>query len=102
MGFDGYYYRIKDIHDSQLFIDSSYDYDLRGLDKKEDIIKVPARQLAINNSMPTAGNIIMLGSFIKETHLISRESLAQAISKKIPKKGLSSSLKALKIGFEFG
>lgn len=100
MGFDGYYHRLKNISDSTLFVDTSYLYNLRGLEKSAEIIKIPARQKAIDNGLPTSGNIIMLGSFVRGTKLISEKSLERAISKKISKKGLKQNLKAIKLGFE--
>ena len=100
MGFDGYYHRLNNISDSTLYIDTSYLYDLRGLEKSAKIKKIPARQKAIDNGMPTSGNIIMLGSFVGGTKLISEKALEQALSKKISKKGLQQNLKAIRLGFE--
>jgi 2-oxoglutarate ferredoxin oxidoreductase subunit gamma len=100
MGFDGYYYRLKNISDSTLFIDTSYEYNLHGLDKRANVIKIPARQNAIDNDMPTSGNIIILGSFIKGTKIISQKSIEQALSRKISKKMFKQNQKAIKIGYK--
>jgi 2-oxoglutarate ferredoxin oxidoreductase subunit gamma len=98
MGFDGYYYRLKDIRDSILFIDNSYKYSLRGLEKNAEVINVPARQKAIDNGMPTSGNIIMLGGFAKSSQIISEKSIERALSKKVSGKNLTQYKKAVKIG----
>ena len=99
MGFDGYYHMLNNISDSTLFIDNSYEYDLHGLDKRAKLIKIPARQHAIDNDISIYGNIIILGSFIKGTKIISQKSIEQALSKKTSKKMFNQNQKAIEIGY---
>ena len=99
-GFEAYSNRIKDTKNTEIFIDSTYDYDLGDLDTKGKVNKVPARQLAIDNKIPMASNMIMLSNFIKKTSLLSKDSLKQALVNKISDKLLKQNQKAFELGYK--
>ena len=82
-----------------LYIDSTQKYDLKGLDKRFTINNFAAKHLAIENDLPFAGNIIMLSYFTKTTGVVSKDSLKQALLKRISKRSQKQNLEALKIGW---
>ena len=54
----------------------------------------------MENGLPTSGNIIMLGGFVKGTKIISKDSLELALSDRISKSKHKQNLKAARLGFE--
>ncbi len=66
-----------------------------------DCFYVSASQLAEDNKMSGMANIILLGKFLKETHIISPDTLKKAFEKAIPPKKshlIELNLKAIEIG----
>lgn len=62
---------------------------------------VPATQLAADNNLSGMANIILLGKLIKETNIISLETVKKAMEKTIPPKKanlIESNMKAITIG----
>ncbi len=99
-GFEAYYHRLNNTHDPMLFIDSTYDYDLHGLEKNGKVIKIGARSRAIRDDLPVVGNIIMLSAFIRSTNLVTKQALKKALLKRISSAWYDQNLKALEIGFK--
>jgi 2-oxoglutarate ferredoxin oxidoreductase subunit gamma len=99
-GFYAYNYKLTGLKSSILFIESSFDYDLKDLDKKYKIIKLNARECMLENGLSmNISNIAMLGVFIKSSKIITKTSLEEAISKKIPKRFYKENVKALELGY---
>ena len=66
-----------------------------------EIFYIPATQLATDNNLSGMANIILLGKLMKETALISTETVEKSLAKCIPPKKanlLESNLKAISIG----
>ncbi|HNX63630.1 MAG TPA: 2-oxoacid:acceptor oxidoreductase family protein [Oscillospiraceae bacterium] len=66
-----------------------------------EIFYIPATQLASDNNLSGMANIILLGKLMKETALISTQTVEKAMAKCIPPKKanlLESNLKAISIG----
>lgn len=86
----------------KIFIDSTM------VDRKSDrddieCFYVPASQLAEENEMSGMANIILLGKFLKETGIISLDTLKKAFEKVIPSKKahlIDVNLKAIEIGMQ--
>lgn len=86
----------------KVFIDSTM------VDSKSDrddieCFYVPASQLAEENEMSGMANIILLGKFLKETGIISLDTLKKAFEKTIPPKKahlIDVNLKAIEIGMQ--
>ena len=84
----------------KVFIDSTM------IDKKSDrddieCFYIPASQLAEENEMSGMANIILLGKFIKETGIISLDTLHKAFEKAIPPKKahlIDVNMKAIQLG----
>ncbi|MFO7797500.1 MAG: 2-oxoacid:acceptor oxidoreductase family protein [Promethearchaeia archaeon] len=54
--------------------------------ENENLFKIPASSMAEELNNPKIMNIIMLGSLIKITKIVSKESLIKAIKTSVPKK----------------
>ena len=88
----------------KVFIDSTM------VDSKSDrddieCFYIPASQLAEENGMSGMANIILLGKFLKETGIISLDTLKKAFEKAIPPKKahlIEANLKAIEIGMQQG
>ncbi len=84
----------------KVFVDSTM------IDKKSDrddieCFYIPASQLAEENEMSGMANIILLGKFIKETDIISIDTLHKAFEKAIPPKKshlIDVNMKAIQLG----
>lgn len=66
-----------------------------------EIFYIPATQLATDNNLSGMANIILLGKLMKETGLISTQTVEKAMAKCIPPKKanlLEANLKAISIG----
>lgn len=66
-----------------------------------EIFYIPATQLATDNNLSGMANIILLGKLMKETKLISTQTVEKAMAKCIPPKKanlLEANLKAISIG----
>jgi 2-oxoglutarate ferredoxin oxidoreductase subunit gamma len=98
-GFDGYLNRITNPSSTILFIEWSQQYTLGKLGETCVVIKYPARNQAQEADIPLSSNIVMLSKFIKETNIISKRSLKQAMIKKISKELIEQNQKAIEIGF---
>ena len=65
---------------------------------------VPATQLATDNGLNGMANIILLGKMMKETGILSMETVAKAMAKCIPPKKanlIESNMKAIEIGMNY-
>ena len=65
---------------------------------------VPATQLATDNNLNGMANIILIGKMMKETGIISYETVEKAMNKSIPPKKadlLDANLKAISIGMNY-
>lgn len=65
---------------------------------------LPATQLASDNDLSGMANIILLGKLIKETGIMTLETVEKAMSKSIPPKKahlIEANMKAIKLGMEF-
>ena len=65
---------------------------------------VPATQLATDNGLNGMANIILLGKMMKETGVLSMETVAKAMAKCIPPKKanlIESNMKAIEIGMNY-
>lgn len=99
-GFEAYNYFINDSQDTTIFTDSSHKYNLRGFDKKFNVIKIEARKIALENNLPSMGNIIMLSNFIKNTKIVTIKSLEDSLKNKTSSQSHKQNLKALSLGWE--
>lgn len=69
-----------------------------------DIYYIPASQLAEDNKLAGMANIILLGKFIKETGIISKETIRKAFEKIIPAKKanlIELNIKAIELGMNY-
>ena len=65
---------------------------------------VPATQLATDNGLNGMANIILLGKMMKETGILSMETVAKAMAKCVPPKKanlIESNMKAIEIGMNY-
>ncbi len=65
---------------------------------------IPATQMAVDAKMPTLANMILIGKFLKETNLISKESIEAALKKVVSAKRadmLEINLKAIELGYNY-
>lgn len=65
---------------------------------------LPATQLAADNDLNGMSNIILLGKLIKQTGIMTLETVEKAMAKSIPPKKanlLEANIKAIKIGMEY-
>jgi 2-oxoglutarate ferredoxin oxidoreductase subunit gamma len=100
-GFDACCDRLIEIEKPTLFIDSTFEFDLHDLDKKFDIKQITARGCALENDLKMGlANIVLLGSFIKQTKIISEESIRNALKNKFSSNQMKNNLKAFKLGFD--
>ena len=86
--------------DGKAFIDSTM-VDAKTERTDIEIFYIPATQLATDNNLSGMANIILLGKLMKETKLISTQTVEKAMAKCIPPKKanlLESNLKAISIG----
>lgn len=68
-------------------------------DAKQDIYKIPASSLAEELNNPKIMNIIMLGSLLKITDIVSKDSLIDAIGNSVPKKYKQVNIEGFEKGF---
>ena len=100
MGYDGYHYRLNNALRPIVYLDTSFDFDLSGLQKRAKVIKIPARKKAMETGIPTSANLIMLGGFVKETKIITQDSLERVLSDKMSKSSFKQNLKAARLGYK--
>lgn len=84
----------------KVFVDSTM-VDSKTDRKDIDVFYVPATQLATDNNLSGMANIILLGKLMKETGILSVETVEKAMAKCIPPKKanlLDANMKAIKIG----
>ncbi len=65
---------------------------------------IPATQMAVDAKMPTLANMILMGKFLKETGLISKETIEAALKKVVSAKHadmLEINLKAIELGYNY-
>jgi 2-oxoglutarate ferredoxin oxidoreductase subunit gamma len=100
-GFQAYHTKITPQKEPVVFVESTFDYDLGKIIDDFNVIKLSTLQCAIDNGLGlNNANIVMLGSFIELTGLLSKKALNDAIQKKLSKRYLKEDLKALKLGVE--
>jgi 2-oxoglutarate ferredoxin oxidoreductase subunit gamma len=99
-GFEAYNYFIKDSQDTTIFTESSHKYDLQGFDRKFKVIKLEARKIALEYSLPSMGNIIMLSNFVKNTKIVTKKGLEDSLKFKTSLQSHKQNLKALSLGWE--
>jgi 2-oxoglutarate ferredoxin oxidoreductase subunit gamma len=65
---------------------------------------IPATQMAVDAKMPTLANMILMGKFLKETNLVSKETIEAALKKVVSAKHadmLEINLKAIQLGYDY-
>ncbi len=65
---------------------------------------IPATQMAVDAKMPTLANMILMGKFLKETGLISKQTIEAALKKVVSAKHadmLEINLKAIELGYNY-
>ena len=65
---------------------------------------IPATQLASDNNLAGGANIILLGKVIKETGIVSTETIRKAMEKVVPPKKaqlIENNMKAIQIGMNY-
>ena len=83
-----------------LFIESTYDYNMHGIEKQYVVKKFQAKECAIENGLSlNSSNIIILGSFICDTKIISKNAIEHGLKGKFSKTFLKENMKALKLGY---
>lgn len=65
------------------------------------ITKVPATRLAEELGKKIVANIVMLGFTIKETKILPKESVVEAIKTSVPHSSIDLNIKAFEIGFSY-
>lgn len=68
-----------------------------------DIFCIPATQLATDNGLNGMANIILLGKLLKETGILSVETISKAMEKVVPPKKahlIEANMRAIAIGME--
>lgn len=68
------------------------------------IYSVPASDIASENNLAGGANIILIGKFIKETSIISKDDVESALRKIIPAKKaalIENNLKAIELGYNY-
>lgn len=69
-----------------------------------DVFYIPATQLATDNGLNGMANIILLGKLLKETGVISFETIHKAMEKVVPPKKahlIEANMKAVKLGMDY-
>jgi len=70
--------------------------------KKKKLYAIPAAQIAIEQfKMPVVSNVILFGSIVEITGIVSREAARKTIENTVPPKTLEINLKALEEGFRY-
>ncbi len=65
---------------------------------------IPATQMAVDAKMPTLANMILMGKFLKETNLVSKDTIEAALKKVVSAKHadmLEINLKAIQLGYDY-
>ena len=86
-----------------LFVDSSLIFKKTERDDIK-IYEVPATAMALDNNLVGSANVIMLGKFIAETKLFSREEFLATMAAEVPDSRAAmreKNAKAFDLGFEF-
>ena len=69
---------------------------------KKTHYQIPAAQIAIEQfKMPVISNVILFGSIVEITGIVSRESARNTIANTVPPETLEMNLKALDEGFRY-
>ncbi len=86
-------------NDAKIFLDS----DLVNYSsvKDHDVIAIKAKKIAEKIGNPRAMNIILFGTFISKTNIVSKESAINAVKKRFPKYA-KSNVDAFEIGHSGG
>jgi 2-oxoglutarate ferredoxin oxidoreductase subunit gamma len=66
---------------------------------QQDVYKIPASSLADELNNPKIMNIIMLGSLLKITDIVSKDSLIDAIGNSVPKRYKQVNIEGFEKGF---
>ncbi|QEE17060.1 2-oxoacid:acceptor oxidoreductase family protein [Promethearchaeum syntrophicum] len=75
---------------------------LKKFKTKKTHYQIPAAQIAIEQfKMPVISNVILFGSIVEITGIVSRESARNTIASTVPPKTLEMNLKALDEGFRY-
>lgn len=69
-------------------------------EERQYLYKIPASSIANELKNPKVMNIVMLGSLIKITPIVSKEALLRAIAGSIPKKYIEVNIEALQKGYD--
>jgi 2-oxoglutarate ferredoxin oxidoreductase subunit gamma len=70
-------------------------------DDEENVIKIPATQIADEVGNRMARNVVVLGCLIGATGVVSRDAMVQAIRKSMKEKIVELNIRALDAGIEF-
>lgn len=65
---------------------------------------IPATQMAMDNDLKGLANMIMMGKFIKETGICSKELIEKALAKTVPPKKadmFAKNMKAIEMGYNY-
>jgi len=94
--FDFYYPNTA--KDSKIFLNSDL---IKFSKRKKEVYKIPAIKLARELKNEKVINIIMLGALIKNTEIVSKESIIKSIEDTIPEKLRDLNIKAIEKGYLF-
>lgn len=96
--FDRYANRLK--KNGLLIIDEGFVRDLKAIRKDTEVLSLPFTQIAEKElGKQAVANILMLGTLIEKSRLVSRDYLKQAVLDTIPSGTEEINLKALEKGF---
>lgn len=99
-GFESCFDKIVSDVKPVLFIESTFNFNLHGFEKQYTVKKLQARECALENGLSmNNSNIIMLGSFINLTNIISKQAIEHGLKSKFSKFLLKENIKALKLGY---